>query len=90
MNQEEAYVPDPTATLPFKRQSDPDESPVARPGPTPSIPSLEDDSPSSATRRRIQASPQFSAVSFVLGLFAGVTITSAVAGMVITVMMLVG
>ena len=90
MSQEEAYVPDPTATLPFKRQRDSDESPAARPSPTPSLPSLEDESPSSATRRRVQSSPQFSAVSFVLGLFAGVTITSAVAGMVITVMMLVG
>jgi hypothetical protein len=90
VSQENAYVPDPTATLPFKRHSDSDSDRMqAVEAPTSSPASLSDEGPSSATRRR-QAMSQFSAVSFVLGLLAGVSITSAVAGMVFVVMMLVG
>lgn len=88
MTQQNAQIPDPTSTLPFRRHDDDASSaPVAVDTP---VPAVADESPSSASRRRASAPPQFSAMSFVMGLVAGVTITSAMAGVVISVMMLVG
>jgi len=79
VNTEEALVPDPTSTIPYKRGEGSLEPQEHTPMPT---------------RRRATAPParrpQFSAVSFILGLFAGVTLTSIVAGVVFVLMILLG
>lgn len=86
MTQTNAQIPDPTSTLPFRRVDTDESAPVQVDAPAAAA---VEESPSSATRRRAAAPPQFSAMSFVMGLVAGVTITSAVAGLVIAVMMMV-
>jgi len=79
VEQKQPHVPDPSATLPFRRGGDGSLEPTE---PTPS--------PTPVRRRVGPPKSQFSAVSFALGLFAGITLTSAVAGLVFGVMMLFG
>jgi len=80
VNQEpSSFVPDPSATIPFRRDAPDGSLEPTEPTPMPA-----------RKRRTTPRAPQFSAVSFALGLFAGITLTSAVAGIVFTVMMMVG